>query len=296
MVMTGISTASLVQYLVLSETLYSEAARGVMISVIGGNIGEDATKCTYTAPAYFISSSPTISLAIFGADTLMVWRCWVLYQGIYRPLEVCIKCLLLLLWLSSMAFVSMTFINLQSLGISGMLLILILVSMVINLILSLMITFRLLFHEKRTKAILGMQKGPSPFKKVMAMCVESCVLIIIGGMLCVATTVVQLSSAIRSIGLFDTSPDLDASVNKVSFVDLAYIALALLPHICVISPLLLIVRVANGRARSTTMPTLSEHMAATQHNKSHRLQSIQFARPTSTTETDERSNNSILHG
>ena len=127
----------------------------------------------------------------------------------------------------------MTFINLQSLGISGMLLILIVVSMVINLILSLMITFRLLSHERQTKAILGMRKGPSPFKKVMAMCVESCVLIIIGGMLCVATTVVQLSSAIRSIGLLDTSPGLDASIDKVSFVDLAYIALALLPHICV---------------------------------------------------------------
>ncbi|KAF9476748.1 hypothetical protein BDN70DRAFT_153023 [Pholiota conissans] len=289
-VMAGISTASVVQYIVLSETFYPGK---VIISFIQGDVSTHPTECTYTSPIPFITSSATISLAIFGADSLMVWRCWVLYQGIYRPLEVCIKCLLLILWLSSLAFVCKIFSNLQFLGIPEMVMMLIFVSMVINLVLSLMIIFRLLFHERRMKAILGAQKGPSPFKKVMAMCVESCVLIIIGAILCVTSTVLSFSSANRSVGSLVTSLDLIVIVNQVTSVDLALISFALLPHICVISPLLLIVRVVNGRAHSTTTPTLSDCTTAPPNNHRQR-HSIRFAPPISTTGTDEESNNIIL--
>jgi hypothetical protein len=51
----------------------------------------------------------------------------------------------------------------------------------VNFALSIMITCRLLVHERAMKAVFGEERKVSPFKKVMAICVESCALIILCG-------------------------------------------------------------------------------------------------------------------
>lgn len=55
---------------------------------------------------------------------------------------------------------------------------LITLTMVINFVLSKMIVGRLLAHKRDTRATLGVCSGPSPFKKAISICVESCAMIV----------------------------------------------------------------------------------------------------------------------
>ncbi|KAF8160317.1 hypothetical protein BJ912DRAFT_1050034, partial [Pholiota molesta] len=105
----------------------------------------------------------------------------------------------------------------------------------VNFALSIMITCRLLVHERAMNAVLGEERKVSPFKKVMAICVESCALIILCGSV--------------FLGTYLPTENIDLVAERI--------ASTIMAHICVISPLLLIVRVANGRAHSTTIPSFS---------------------------------------
>jgi hypothetical protein len=88
---------------------------------------------------------------------------------------------------------------------------LITLTMVINFILSMMIVGRLLVHERDMRATVGVRRGPSPFKKAISICVESCAMIVWCGAVITATA----KSGNRAAAMMATVP------------------FALLTHICV---------------------------------------------------------------
>jgi hypothetical protein len=123
-----------------------------------------------------------------------------------------------------------------------------------NLLLSALILSRLLGHERWMKKTLGVHAKPSasPLRRIITICVESCGLIIACGLFVLAV------------------------IWHDSTLNLLAVPLTFLPHICVsiyywnqrgfanrshfwqaISPFLIIIRVANGRAPSSTNVPMS---------------------------------------
>jgi hypothetical protein len=140
----------------------------------------------------------------------------------------------------------------------------------VNLVLSLLIFSRLIYYQRYISKTLGSAHG-SPYLKVITMCVESCALIVV----------------------FSTTNIVMIMTNDTSYL----IPFLLFPHICVswfsssrvteselidrkvISPLLIVYRVAigrsaNGNSTSGTNPRAEEHPA---HNTS-----IRFNQPVTT--------------
>ncbi|KAF9475596.1 hypothetical protein BDN70DRAFT_935753 [Pholiota conissans] len=258
--MAGLSTASLIQDLVFAIGLsLGSNSETVQFKKSFSTPGlQQVEECQFVFSGSTIPPSATLSLAIFGADSLMVWRCWYLYQDSRRPVNFFIGALLIIMFISSLGFTCFTLAKPNFL-ISGIPWELILATVLINIVLSVLIVVRLLSHERLMKAVLGPQRGPSPFKRVISICVESCALIIAGGALCiVAVTVPRASMAMP-------------------------IVFPLMTHICVISPLLLIVRVAEGRAHSTTTLTAPSGVAdPNERSGRRRHQPIEFLNLTST--------------
>ncbi|KAF8168766.1 hypothetical protein BJ912DRAFT_1001105 [Pholiota molesta] len=102
----------------------------------------------------------------------------------------------------------------------------------VNLVLAALIVARLLHHERRLRTVMGVQASlSSPVRRVIALCVESCALIVV--------------FSASALGM--------AWARNNTVYNLSTIPVTLLPHICVISPFLIIIRVANGRAPATTL-------------------------------------------
>jgi hypothetical protein len=91
------------------------------------------------------------------------------------------------------------------------------VAIAINFILSVMITCRLLVHERAMKAAFGVTKSAPSFQKVLEICVESCALMVICGIVLLAST---LQSNFQVV--------IDSPGKTVFF--------ALMTHICVSKP------------------------------------------------------------
>lgn len=121
------------------------------------------------------------------------------------------------------------------------------------------------------RMVLGVENGSSPFNKAMSLCVESCALIVISG----ATTIgVAMSSdqVISMIAVIPAALQTHSCVSDTSIVIVNDNSCFLTGVDQVISPLLLIARVANGQAHSMTIPPVSH--------------SIRFFHPPSTVRTD----------
>ncbi|KAF8175848.1 hypothetical protein BJ912DRAFT_706025 [Pholiota molesta] len=248
-VMTIVSTISLglmIQY--THKTLFSPFDGGI-----------DARRHLET----LISSTlfVTLPFAVFGADGLMVWRCWVLYNGVQRLLKFTLFCILIILLFVSLAtivWMYMPFINilLSVLPLLG-------ATVMTNLLLSALILSRLLGHERWMKKTLGVHEksSASPLRRIITICVESCGLIIACGLFVLAV------------------------IWHDSTLNLLAIPLTFLPHICAISPFLIIIRVANGRAPSSTNVPMSTTEGGEMN--SSQLPPLRFAppRPPSTTLT-----------
>ncbi|KAF8160318.1 hypothetical protein BJ912DRAFT_1101234 [Pholiota molesta] len=129
-----------------------------------------------------------------------------------------------------------------------------------------MITCRLHVHVRAMKAAFGATQSAPSFQKVLEICVESCALMVICGIVLLAST---LQSNFQVV--------IDAPGKTVFF--------ALMTHICVITPLLLVVRVANGRAHSPPIALFAPEGAEVQNTSARRHRSIRFARPTATSAT-----------
>ncbi|KDR70490.1 hypothetical protein GALMADRAFT_230101 [Galerina marginata CBS 339.88] len=127
------------------------------------------------------------------------------------------------------------------------------ISALSNILLSLLIVCRLLYHQKYLRRVLGVSHG-LVYNKIITICVESCALIIF---FMVAYSIMRMSGWL-----------------------VRWIAFFLLPHICVISALMLVRRVVKGIESTTTIPPLSgvvhrPGLARVEEN-------IQFANPVGT--------------
>ena len=247
-----------------------------------------------------VGASPaTLPLAIWGADGFMVgvilshkskasmglqlqiWRCIVLYQDVARGPRILVIFLLSLLSIVSLGRSSSprTFVLQVSHGVQGCgvvmfldldlssffaVTVLISLSTIVNIILALLIILRLIRHQRYIRKVLGAEHG-SPYSKVITMCVESSALIVI-------------ISGVYTALVFE-----QANGSSIPFL--------LLPHICVgdlfkfhisdarlrfhfsfvlllqvISPLLIVYRVAKGRATTTTLRPAERETAQIRFN------------------------------
>lgn len=186
-----------------------------------------------------ISYSPdTLPLAIWGADGFMIWRCIVLYQDVARGPRVLVVVLLSLLSIFSLACGVLMFVGLNA-DDSLFTVVLIIFSLLVNIILALLIVLRLVHHQRRIQKVLGAEHG-SPYSKIITMCVESSALMLI-------------FSGVYAVLVFE-----QANGSLIPFL--------LFPHICVISPLLIVYRVAKGRSMTTTLKSSERATAQIRFN------------------------------
>ncbi|KDR74035.1 hypothetical protein GALMADRAFT_141778 [Galerina marginata CBS 339.88] len=172
-----------------------------------------------------------------------VWRCFVLYQGISRPFHLFL--VVLLIFLSVMSFLAglLIFIPIYIVGLGPV--IALSLSAFSNIIFASLIVIRLLYHQRYLHKVLGRMHG-SFYTRIMVMCVESSSLIIFFTVL----YIVLYFSPARQGFIFP---------------------FFLLPHICIISPLLIIYRVAHGSDAETTVSPDTDH-----HTGDRRTGNIRF--------------------
>ncbi|KAF8880823.1 hypothetical protein CPB84DRAFT_1792317 [Gymnopilus junonius] len=216
-----------------------------------------------------------------GADGFMLWRCIVLYQGI-GPIKYLILTVVLgVLGLTSLAIgiaffvvagiyqtqqgksvlpfvpdsLALPFQNSKQSAISSFVMF---CTTFVNLTLTSLIFFRLLYYQRFISKTLGTAHA-SPYTRVITMCVESCALIVVIS----TTNIVMIIS------------------NHVGYL----IPFMLLPHICVLSPLLIVYRVAIGRSANTKRPSSNRTAGQENDNGTEHYTSIRFNHPTSTAGT-----------
>ncbi|KDR74036.1 hypothetical protein GALMADRAFT_227737 [Galerina marginata CBS 339.88] len=163
--------------------------------------------------------------AIWAADGFMVWRCFALYQGISRRSHIFLVSLLVLLILMSLVAGLFVLVPVDIVGLGPA--ITLGLSAISNIVLAALIVFRLLYHQRYLRKTLGHSHG-SLYTRIMVMCVESSSLIVVFTVLYIVLYF-EPSSVGYDLPLF------------------------LLPHICVISPLLIVYRVAHGTEAKTTV-------------------------------------------
>ncbi|KDR67223.1 hypothetical protein GALMADRAFT_1126097 [Galerina marginata CBS 339.88] len=100
-----------------------------------------------------------------------------------------------------------------------------------NILLSILIVSRLLYHQKYLRRVLGVGHG-SLYTRIITMCVESCALIVFF----MAVYIIMFGTGCNA----------------------QFAPLFLLPHICAISALMIVRRVAHGTESTTTIPPPSD--------------------------------------
>ncbi|PPQ72830.1 hypothetical protein CVT26_003339 [Gymnopilus dilepis] len=132
----------------------------------------------------------------------------------------------------------------------------------VNLTLTSLIFFRLLYYQRFISKTLGAAHA-STYTRVITMCIESCALIVV-----ISTTNIVM-----------------IITNNVGYL----IPFMLLPHICVISPLLIVYRVAVGRSANTRRPPADLTLGHHSDERVGPFSSIRFNQPESTTANGEDS-------
>ncbi|CAA7262538.1 unnamed protein product [Cyclocybe aegerita] len=176
-------------------------------------------------------SSPYI-MAFWGADGMMIWRCISLYEDapryIFRPV-----------------FWALAGLALFSLGWGGFCLVvrvsftqsfLPAFTVLTNILLAGLIASRLFWYQRRVQRALGKAHG-SLYTRVIGICIESCLLIVLFNSVFL---VLYLTSSVY----FST-----------------LVMALLLTHASVLSPLLLICRIAQGKDAVTPIKTEDIHLA-----------------------------------
>ncbi|KAF9478379.1 hypothetical protein BDN70DRAFT_880064 [Pholiota conissans] len=172
--------------------------------------------------------------AILGADWLLLWRCYILY---YRTasLRRLVYIFLIVTSTGSLVFAVLYYLppplaesafSFHSPLTQSVVTISCTTSM--NLVRASLIIGRLVYHQETMRNLMGKQYA-SPYLRIIFMVVESCGLIVVTGI--VYLILVK-----------------GADINTFNG---GIIPLLLFPHICVASPLLLVVQVARGRTFGT---------------------------------------------
>ncbi|KAF9559953.1 hypothetical protein CPC08DRAFT_762994 [Agrocybe pediades] len=161
-----------------------------------------------------------LPFSVWSSDSFMLWRCATLYQGIPRSSRFALLAFICLVFLASLGSGISIFMD----SITQRLPILLMVSFstFLNIIICAMIILRLTFHQRYLQTVLGPGHG-SPYNRVKAMSVESASLLIALGI----PFVILVGTKCQNGSMF---------------------LLLLYPQICAISPILIVYRVAQGRA------------------------------------------------
>ncbi|KAF8800946.1 hypothetical protein BYT27DRAFT_7116358 [Phlegmacium glaucopus] len=162
-----------------------------------------------------IVDSMCTTLANWGADGFMLWRCAMLYEGISRRRRIALITVLVLMGLLSLASGIVNITIGTTLPVTG-------VTVVLNIFTAIMITFRIIHFERYMRKAIGMERN-SPYAMVVIICVESSALIIVFSLIYL---------------ILDARQDCGNP---------SYVPLQLLVNIYVLSPLLIIYRVTRGK-------------------------------------------------
>jgi len=176
----------------------------------------------YNFPSLPGGAPYVLPFSIWAADAFMLWRCAILYQGIPRLARIALLCFISLVFVAALASGLLLFFTFSESWMRLPTLLIVSSSTLFNVIVSVLIVVRLIRHQIYLRNVLGPGHG-SPYTRVMAMTVESASLLILVGIPYVFLVAYQDSAG-------------------------SMMLLSLLPQICAISTLLIIYRVADGRA------------------------------------------------
>ncbi|KAF8815158.1 hypothetical protein BYT27DRAFT_7156093 [Phlegmacium glaucopus] len=179
-----------------------------------------------------------VTFASWGADGFMLWRCAVLYEGISRRSRLATLTVLILLAMASFGFCMYLLINPNG----ALLDVIVIITTIINTIAAILIAARIIYFQRKIRVVASERN--SQYTTIVIICIESSVLIIFFSILYAALVSKQIPAS--------------------------FIFMQSLVHVNVISPLLIVYRVALGKAvtkRSGDGPAVSAlHFASTRNN------------------------------
>ncbi|CAA7270077.1 unnamed protein product [Cyclocybe aegerita] len=198
--------------------------------------------------------------ALWGADGMMIWRCLVLYADTRRIFFRMLQFVLGALALASLACGVLYFILPLRMANTDSRVPIFLVALpelttLTNTILASLVAFRLLWHQRRTRRVLGETYG-TPYTRIVNICMESCLLIVL------------FNIALTVLFLKESGP---ATV----IVEL------LITHVSVLSPLFVFHRVAQGTDAVTSIQTQDirfqiEKPTDSANETNHRISTLRF--------------------
>ncbi|KAF8153349.1 hypothetical protein B0H34DRAFT_101617 [Crassisporium funariophilum] len=181
-----------------------------------------------------------LALSIWGADGFMLWRCAILYEGVLwvRRVAIFVACCVLVVatFLSGVFYMALdttpcglTLITLSTISLS------------VNVVITALIVFRLLYHKKYLLGALGPGHG-TMYTRIIAMCIE----------------VQKVSVPLPSLYTFAFTTTFPVPIYAIS-------------------PFMIIYRVAQGRSwTSPTRELCTQDIAAALDRQG--IQSLRFAR------------------
>ncbi|KAF4612246.1 hypothetical protein D9613_003736 [Agrocybe pediades] len=219
-----ISLITFITYLIVSGTLaIGQTILSFMLTSVDTAAGS-AIAIVSGTKSVFIEPIP-LPLVIWGADGFMIWRCLVLYNSLSPMRRRILQTFLAVLALASFGTGILFFAVLRGNNFDGGL-IMIPFSVFANVTLTSLIVGRILYHRRSLGNLMGSGHA-SMYTWIVSICIESCVLILV----------------------FETTCLVLIFTNDIG----AEIIMSILPHIFVISALLLVYRVAEGREMNTTV-------------------------------------------
>ena len=135
-----------------------------------------------------------------------------------------------------------------------------LVSSLVNIILASLIVLRLVRHQRHVRRVLGAEHG-SAYSKVITVCVESSTLIVV----CIVLVLTQPTGS-EFIPLLLLPHICVGGLENDSMISYARLRFFVRNIIQVISPLLIVYRVAKGHDTTTTLPPSEQEMAQIRFN------------------------------
>jgi len=181
-----------------------------------------------------------LTFASWGADGFMLWRCAMLYEGVSRFRRITLLAVLILMALISFGsgvvsvFIQAIVINQGSRPGHFSFLIMIGITIILNSATATLITLRILYFHIYIRKTVGLKRSDSPYMTVLIICVESSALIVVFSLI---YFILVFHPVQMNFYLEPTIP-----------FDVSYLPLQLLVHVYVLSPLLIVYRVAKGKA------------------------------------------------
>ncbi|KAF8900870.1 hypothetical protein CPB84DRAFT_1009711 [Gymnopilus junonius] len=197
-------------------------------------IGEDLRLCRELGCFTIrLAEKCCVTLAIWAADGFMIWRCTVLYSGIILVGQRIVKFICFIMVIVAIGAGLLYTIPFTNVKADTTLAIFSFITLTINCTVTVLIVGRLLYHRRYLMETLGPGHG-SPYLRLIALCIES------------AALVVKFNVVLIVLILAESQRNL------------SFILLEMMVHIYVISPFLIIFKVAHDKVyppNSTSLGT-----------------------------------------